>query len=344
MKNNEIAAFVIPYFAANDYEQSIFFLDKTIEGILNQTDDKYHIILVEDGSKVPQVTEHLNYYKQKLGDKITLHFNNENQGAGASRNIAIHIANERQYPYILFNDADDISHPKRVEETRKIFSRDPAAAVLYSTFSVIDERGNPVPDERLTPSILDILTAHRNGPIEGYDVWKKMGYFNQTSTTSVRTELAVKGLFPKESVSEDAVTWMKYSALGGKFIYSPDIPSLYRIPTYTDGSSSRSREGGKRAFFAQVARVNATGYQECVQICLKENRISQNEANYLLAEFYVNLAAMLANENQEELAISQLLKARDASLEASERIIMSLELDKLEYNSAALEDQLKGVI
>ncbi len=331
MIKNEIAAFVIPYLASNNYEQSIAFLDKTIEGIQNQTDDKYHIILVEDGSGVPQAIRHLNLLKEKLGDKITIHFNKENLGTGESRNIAIRIAYERQYPYILFNDADDISHPKRVEETRKIFNSDPDAAVLYSTFSVIDETGKQVPEQQLAPCINEILNTHKNGAIEGYDVWKKMGYFNLTSTTSVRTELAIKGPFPRETVSEDVVAWMRYSVLGGKFVYTPFIPSLYRIPTNTEGNSSRLREGGKKAYFSQIARVNAMGFQECIQICLKENRISQNEANHLLISFFINLAITLESENQEELARVQVEKAREISICDAELVIIKLGLDRLAW-------------
>ncbi len=76
---------------------------------------------------------------------------------------------------ILFNDSDDISHPKRLEVVKKIFFENPHIDVVYSTFEVIDENNRLKPSEKISSPILEILESHLQNPLEGNDIWIKMG-------------------------------------------------------------------------------------------------------------------------------------------------------------------------
>jgi len=49
----------------------------------------------------------------------------QNVGPGVSRNLGVLKALERGHSIILFNDSDDISHPRRLEVVRKIFLENP---------------------------------------------------------------------------------------------------------------------------------------------------------------------------------------------------------------------------
>ena len=96
-------------------------------------------------------------------------------GAGISRNLGVLKALERGHSLILFNDSDDISHPKRLEVVKKIFLENPRIDLVYSTFEVIDENNIVTPTEKISSPILEILESHLQNPLEGDDIWIKMG-------------------------------------------------------------------------------------------------------------------------------------------------------------------------
>ena len=79
--------------------------------------------------------------------------------------------------------------------------------MVYSTFEVIDENNRLTPREKISSPILEILESHMQNPIEGNDIWIKMGtqigIINITSSTSVSTNFAYQCPFPNEKASED---------------------------------------------------------------------------------------------------------------------------------------------
>ena len=138
------------------------------------------------------------------------------------------------------------AHPRRLEVTKDLFLENPQIGVVYSTFEIIDEKNNLTPIERITTSILEILESHTH-PLEGKDVWIKMGtetgYTNLTSSTAVRVKFVYQCPFPNEEVSEDFHSWLRMSTFDANFKYTPLIPSKYRIPTSLKYPASRIRLG-----------------------------------------------------------------------------------------------------
>lgn len=205
----------------------------------------------------------------------------------------------------MFNDSDDISHKDRLHTVRNVFISNPETDVIYSTFKVIDENAEEVQTSKITESILEILESHKQKPPEGKNVWidiaTRYGYINLTSCTSVKTNLAYEIPFPEYWCSEDAHTWLRYSASGGGFYYSPDIPSLYRIPQNIKGSSSRSREGGD-SFYKKLREVLDEAFRESMKIALKKKSISNDETDDLYIKFYLKLAETMKREKQIEIA------------------------------------------
>ena len=100
--------------------------------------------------------DYLSYLKRKYFPKIDVIFSERNLGPGVSRNVGILKALKRGCSIILFNDSDDISHPKRLEVVKDIFSENPQIGLVYSTFEVIDENNKPIPIERISSPILEI--------------------------------------------------------------------------------------------------------------------------------------------------------------------------------------------
>ncbi len=318
-----IAAFIMPVYIRHNDPGCIEYLKEAIESVIKQNDTEWHLIIVDDFSSEKATDSIYNQYKDKFKNQITIIKNMANRGPGASRNEGINYAFEKGFPFVLFIDSDDISHQDRLKCVRNTFENNPDANVVYTTFRVIDEYGKCVDWNSITPSVREILEAHKNPPPQSntwINICTETGYISLTSATAVRTKIAKKYLFPTERVSEDANTWMRYSADGGKFIFTPECPSLYRIPQNTLGSSSRSREG-KKNFYESVARVNYQGFCDALIIAEKNENLLNFDIDELKVAFFIRLAETLLKEDQYEIAEKQIEHARRISNELTDKIL-----------------------
>jgi hypothetical protein len=227
-----------------------------------------------------------------------------NQGQGVCRNIGVGWAARQGAPFVLFHDADDISHPRRLEVTGQVLRSRPDVGFVYSTFQVIDENDHPVPWERLTPSIAEILRSHET-PVEGPDAWIRIGaesgYTTLTSTVSVRTEVALAHPFPPVRGSEDAHTWLRMSAGGAHFAYLDEIPGQYRVPQRGAGSSDRARIGAD--YYLRKAIVDTDGFRQAIRLALGYGALDASRAAWIEERFLRRLATTMVAEGQEPLAL-----------------------------------------
>jgi hypothetical protein len=319
-----VATFVMPHWR-NENDITKKYLDETLDAIFKQTDTNWQLVIIDDLSPSKEAVAYLDEIKAKMPNKVHIIKKQTNDGPGYCRNLGIRWAYENKSPMVLFNDADDISDVKRLEVARRIMSQDPEATVVYSTFKVIDENSKVVPTEKLSQSIVEILEGHQGHPPQGINAWidigTEKGYTNLTSATVVQTELAYKYPFPPEKVSEDSNAWMRYSAGGGKFVYSGEIPTLYRIPQNTAGSASRSREGGKHGFYVQKARVDIDGFTRAVEIAITNGKITVDQRDELLVKFYLKLGETFYREKEMELAQDQVNLAKFVNVELTKQII-----------------------
>lgn len=296
----DIATFVMPYYG--DSRASYHYLQQSVDGIVEQTDGDWRLVIVDDGS--PRDKECVRALSSRHGDKVILLEQEENRGQGACRNIGVRWAGERGSAIVLFQDADDLAHPRRLELTRRLFAERPDVDFVYSTFSVIDENGRPVPERQLTPSIWEIVDSHRQSPVSGPNAWIRIGtetgYTTLTSTVAVRTRLALEHPFPHVRCSEDSHTWLRMSAAGGSFAYLPSIPSRYRVPQDLAGSSDRSRIGP--GYYRRKAEVDTDGFLAAVSIALQRATIDQSDVPRLKGAFLRRLARTMRREGQHDLA------------------------------------------
>jgi glycosyltransferase involved in cell wall biosynthesis len=317
-------AFIIPYYA-NEYEQQGQgrnekpLIADTIEGLFAQTDEDWSAIIVVDMPPNKEIHEYLIHLKQKYYPKIDVIFLERNVGPGVSRNVGVLKALERGHTIILFNDSDDISHPKRLEVVKKIFLDNPQVDVVYSTFEVIDENNRLTPIEKISSPILEILESHERDPLEGNDIWIKMGtetgITNITSSTAVRIRLAYQCPFPNEKASEDFHSWIRMSAFGANFKYTSLIPTKYRIPSFMKYQASRTRIG-PNSFNQIKARVDSDGFSKAIEVALARNTIKPEEVPLLKAKFYKRLAKSMRREMENELADELLDKAAQLDYES----------------------------
>lgn len=330
---NGIATFVMPhYLTDNDIQKK--YLDETLDTIFAQTDKNWQLVIVDDLSPCKEAVEYLDKVKAKAPEKIHLIKKQTNDGPGYCRNVGIKWAYENDSPIVLFLDADDLADPKRLEVARRIMSDDPLASVVYSTFQVIDENSKVVEWDKLSGSIQEIIEGHHGNPPQGFNAWidigTEKGYTNLTSITNVRTEVAYKYPFPPEKVSEDSHAWMRYSAGGGKFVYTGETPALYRIPQNTAGSASRSREGGRDAFYVTKCRVDFDGFSRAIEIAITNGKIKVEERDELLIKFHLKLGETMRRESQMELAHGQVKTASKINLDITKKWI-----DKMGFSAWA---------
>jgi glycosyltransferase involved in cell wall biosynthesis len=321
-RNGLSSAFIIPYYASGFEQQQgreKLLIADTIEGLFLQTDEDWSAIIVVDMPRTRKANDYLTSLKQKYYPKIEVIFLKQNVGPGVSRNLGVLKALEHGHNMILFNDSDDISHPRRLEVIKKIFLENPEVDLVYSTFEVIDESNRLTPVAKISSPILEILESHVQTPLEGNNIWIKMGtetgITNITSSTAVRIQFAYRCPFPNERASEDFHSWIRMSALGANFKYTSLIPTKYRIPTFMKYQASRSRIG-PRNFNKIKARVDADGFSKAIEIALTRDIIKAEEIPLIKAKFYKRLARSMRREMENELATDLLNIAKQLEYEA----------------------------
>lgn len=299
-----LAAFIIPFFG--EHEVSSRYLRETIVGLQAQTDANWLAVIVDDASPDERCRKLLAEIEEAYSPRISVLRQSENRGQGICRNRGIEWAARRECPFVLFNDADDISHPDRLSVVRDLFEQEPTVDLIYSTFRVIDEQGLPVRREEVSsPAIVDMLEVLGSNPVEGYDAWITIGtvtgFVCLPSATAVRTAIALQCPFPDERVAEDSYTWMQIAARGKEFRYIPTIPSQYRLPRHIDGSSHRSRIG-KAKFNENEARVDTAAFINALAIAVERGRITEDRGEVLKDKFFRRLAAAMLREGESGLA------------------------------------------
>src|SRR5271169_658231 len=130
------AVFVMPYFADATLSREYFI--KAVTSLKEQSDPDWRLVVVNDAS--PREDE-VRFLEEIACEetRIKLLHQPVNAGPGVCRNLGTAWAIETGADIILFHDADDVSHPLRLEETRKIFADRPEVDIVYSSFQVIDE-------------------------------------------------------------------------------------------------------------------------------------------------------------------------------------------------------------
>lgn len=100
---NPKISIIIPVYNVEKY------LDRCMNSILNQTFEKYEIILVDDGS-TDESKKKCDYYANEYENIFVIH--KTNGGLSEARNTGIDIANAE---LICFVDSDDYLHPQYLE-------------------------------------------------------------------------------------------------------------------------------------------------------------------------------------------------------------------------------------
>lgn len=322
-------AFIMPLYV--ERQDGLDFLCRAIEGLHAQSDPRWKAVIVDDCSPCREVSRYLDRLAQSDGGRFDVVRIPENVGPGMCRNLAIGRAHRMNLPVVLFNDADDVSHPDRVQIVRDVMMSEPEVDVVYSSITIIDEHDGRVPYDRLPPPIQEIIDSHRN-PVQGPRAWIRIatetGYTNPTSSTAVRTRVAAASPFPATRVSEDSHAWLSMSARGAVFKFISSIPSFYRIPTFVKSQSSRDRAGGTYQFNRKKVVTDAEGFFLALNLALARRDIAFDAVQPLTERFLSRLACTMRRDGAVDIAqrlestIARLTLSDISALAANPRLLM----------------------
>ena len=130
LKNPKITVYITNY----NYGKYIV---KAIESILNQTEQDFEVLIIDDGSTDDSITILENYTENP---KIKI-IQQNNKGLTVSNNVALKLANGK---YIMRLDADDFLFDNALENLSSILDRDSDVGMVFGDYYIIDENENIV--------------------------------------------------------------------------------------------------------------------------------------------------------------------------------------------------------
>jgi glycosyltransferase involved in cell wall biosynthesis len=149
------------------------FLEKTIEGILQQTFTNFELVLVDDYSEdnsfqIAKSYEHL--------DNVTVLQNSENRGCYYSRNKGLEYFKDKEWDYFTIHDADDVSDVKRFQHFINIFKSHSEIVGIKSTSIEYDFKT----DEPLIKENQYSIFTGEGTAFYRREVFNELGYFDNT--------------------------------------------------------------------------------------------------------------------------------------------------------------------
>ena len=118
----------MPYYKKSKY------IDETINSILNQSMQEFEIIIIDDELTESSLKVLTNL--KKLDSRVKVIRNNENLGAGQSRNNAIKLCIGE---YVAFCDCDDLWKPQKLEKQIQ-FMRVSNLRFSFTSYEIINNK------------------------------------------------------------------------------------------------------------------------------------------------------------------------------------------------------------
>ena len=171
------------------YYKKINFVINAINSVLNQSFQNFELILIYDDTNLSDLEIIKNKFKNNT--KLKIIKNNENFGAGISRNIGI---SKSIGDIIAFIDSDDYWFQKKLEKQLDFMNQNNFNFIFCSYEKKISEKKSITiinPKEKL----------EYNDLIKSCDIG--------TSTVLIRKKIIDEKLFPNLKTKEDYVAWLK---------------------------------------------------------------------------------------------------------------------------------------
>ena len=280
------------------------FLTGAIDNILNQTHEDFEFIIVDDAS-TDQSPEIVSSY----GDpRITLLENDTNRGLTYSLNRALeHAAGA----YIARQDADDISHPERLERQVEFLEKNEDVAVVGTGAYLIDGDGRVI-DRRVPkcdPSFEDFM---------------EKGHLIHGSIMARRSILEEDGGYNEFfRYAQDQELWLRLA----KDHPRANIPDpLYRHRIHDEGVYFSRKD--ESAMYGKLARDLVTGQTDpdMLEKLEREGVLAYYEelSPQRRASFHRDLATRYLRYGHTEPALEECQQAREYEPYALQNLLLSV--------------------
>ncbi len=110
------------------------FIEEAIESLLHQTFTDFELWLVDDGS-TDATRAKMNLFQD---NRIKRFYFNENRGRVVSMNEMVQLV---ETDYVSITDADDVSHPSRLQKQMTLLNQKPEVAMCGTSYWAMDENG-----------------------------------------------------------------------------------------------------------------------------------------------------------------------------------------------------------
>ncbi len=131
------------------------FVRDAIESLLNQTFRDFELWIVDDGS----IDNSLKIIKTFNDSRIKIFSYTENKGRVRTVNGLV---TKITTPFFTITDADDISHPSRLEKQMEVMEEDPSLYMCGSSYWAMDEQGHLVREMKLQSDLIQLRVAALN--------------------------------------------------------------------------------------------------------------------------------------------------------------------------------------
>ncbi|GIW63024.1 MAG: hypothetical protein KatS3mg090_0850 [Patescibacteria group bacterium] len=230
--NNPLVSVIMPVYNAGN------FLVEAIESIRKQTYKNWELIAIDDRSK-DKSWQILKKYSQK-DKRIKIFRLPKHKGLASALNLGLKKA--RGY-YIARMDADDISHPQRLEKQIKYLNKHKDVILVGTQVEIINTKGKSI--------------AKKFFPCDHQTIYKKMIEIMpiQHATILTYAKIFKKFSYQNHTTAEDAYLFFKLLSKG-KFANTKEILYKYRIHY-----DSNSLKNPKKTFYLTFkSRIKAILY------------------------------------------------------------------------------------
>lgn len=194
-------SFVIPTF------NRVAWVGQAIESCLGQAEQDIEVVVVDDASTdgTDELLEHYNN-----NPRVKLIRNEENKGAGVSRNIGAEAASSE---IIVVMDSDDLCIDTRAEETLKWFDKNPSSELVTFPYLTVDYFDNVIGNDDGKP--FDHESFIKDGGVSYFS--------NPSSAYKKKSALEIGGYQKeKEGLTDDYQFVKKWVESGKKIDFCGD--------------------------------------------------------------------------------------------------------------------------
>jgi GT2 family glycosyltransferase len=225
------------------------FIAQAINSVLRQTHDNFELIVVDDGST--DGTAAIIAEFRELDPRIRI-ISQQNQGAGAARNIAVTAARSE---WIAVMDSDDIMEPTRLERQLLFIKQHPDLAIGSSLVTWINEHGKRLGQS--SSDLIDDMGVQKSIENNGLLILCHPACLIRKQAIE-----AVGGYRWEFWPSEDIDLFVRIAETGGRILVQPEHLLRYRIHPASGTGLTSGWDSSLHEWIRECSRRRKSGLPE----------------------------------------------------------------------------------